>query len=143
MKVKELGHIVLYARGIDRSRRFYRDLLGWDEVGEAFGGRAVAFSSGRTHHELLHIEVDEDASPIPTPPRLGLYHFGLKVGESDAELAEAVRELRSAGVRINGMSDHTVTHSVYIEDPDGSGHPWNQGGGHENCCRIRRKNATN
>lgn len=50
MKVQELGHIVLYVSDIGRSRRFYRDVLGWSEVGEAFGGRAVAFSSGRTHH---------------------------------------------------------------------------------------------
>lgn len=120
MKVKELGHLVLYVRDVERSRRFYRDVLGWDEVGEAFGGRAVAFSSGRTHHELLLIEVGAEAAPVPEPPRLGLYHFGLKVGESDEELAEAIDRLEEAGVRVTGMSDHTVTHSVYIEDPDGN-----------------------
>ena len=28
--------------------------------------------------------------------------------------------LREAGVPISGASDHTVTHSLYIEDPDGN-----------------------
>ncbi len=120
MEIKELGHIVLYVRDIERSRRFYRDILGWREIGEAFGGRAVAFSSGRTHHELLLIEVGERAAPIPLGPRVGLYHFGLKVGDSDEELSEAIKTLRESGVPIRGMSDHTVTHSVYIEDPDGN-----------------------
>jgi catechol 2,3-dioxygenase len=120
MNVKELGHLVLYVRDIQRSRTFYRDLLGWQEVGEAFGGRAVAFSSGRTHHELLLIEVGEDAAPIPEPPRVGLYHFGVKVGDSDKDLSEALEQLLQAGIRVTGMSDHGVTHSVYIEDPDGN-----------------------
>lgn len=49
-----------------------------------------------------------------------MYHFGLKVGESDEELREARQRLTEAGVRVVGASDHTVTHSLYIEDPDGN-----------------------
>ena len=30
--VKELGHIVLYVRDLERSVRFYRDVLGWRQV---------------------------------------------------------------------------------------------------------------
>ena len=51
---------------------------------------------------------------------LGLYHFGLKVGDTDDELREAVARLEEAGVTIVGASDHTVTHSLYILDPDGN-----------------------
>ncbi len=120
MAVKELGHVVLYVRDIERSRRFYRDVLGWREIASVFGGQAAAFSSGRTHHELLLIEVGPAAAPIPAGRRLGLYHFGLKVGESDDELREALAACRANGVKILGSSDHTVTHSLYIEDPDGN-----------------------
>ena len=49
-----------------------------------------------------------------------MYHFGLKVGESDDELREALAQLEAAGVHVVGASDHTVTHSLYIEDPDGN-----------------------
>ena len=122
MNVKELGHLVLYVRDLERSRRFYKEILGWREVaGDApLQMPAAAFSSGRTHHELLLIEVGPNAEPIPAGRRVGLYHFGLKVGESDDELRAAAKELESAGVRIVGASDHTVTHSLYIEDPDGN-----------------------
>ncbi len=119
MNVKELGHIVLYVKDLDASRRFYRDLLGWKEVG-AYGGTAAAFSSGRTHHELLLLKVGSDAAPIPQKPRAGLYHFGLKIGETDDELRSAIAQLRENGVPIVGMSDHGVTHSVYLLDPDGN-----------------------
>ena len=121
MQVKELGHLVLYVRNLDRSRRFYRDLLGWNEIpGQELGFPAAAYSSGRTHHELLLIEVGEGAAPIPRGPRVGMYHFGLKIGETDAELREARDQLVAAGARLVGTADHVITHSLYIEDPDGN-----------------------
>lgn len=121
MQVKELGHIVLYVRDLERSAAFYRDVLGWKQIGDV-GLRfpAVAFSSGRTHHELLLIEVGPDAAPIPPGRRVGMYHFGLKVGDTDDELRQALATLQAAGVQIVGASDHTVTHSLYIQDPDGN-----------------------
>lgn len=122
MQVKELGHLVLYVRDLERSRRFYRDVLGWQELngGGPMPFPAAAFSSGRTHHELLLIEVGPDAQPVPAGRRVGLYHFGLKVGDTDDELRDAVRDLEAGGATILGASDHTVTHSVYIADPDGN-----------------------
>jgi len=119
MGVKELGHIVLYVSDLKRSRHFYGDVLGWKQVAE-MGDMAAIFSSGRTHHELLLLEVGPSAAPVPPGRRLGLYHFGLKVGETDDELREVLDTLRREGVPIVGMADHTVTHSVYITDPDGN-----------------------
>jgi len=118
MKVKELGHVVLFVEDLERSRRFYRDLLGFSEIpGEPAG--FAAFSSGRTHHELLLIEVGH-VQPIPQGPRLGMYHVGLKIGDSDAELKEALARLQEAGTTVVGATDHGVTHSLYVLDPDGN-----------------------
>ena len=120
MQVKELGHIVLYVRDIQRSAAFYGDVLGWQRLPSPEGAPLALFSSGRTHHELLLIEVGQDAQPIPSGRRVGLYHFGLKVGDSDDDLREAKKRLEEAGARIVGASDHTVSHSLYIVDPDGN-----------------------
>ncbi len=122
MKILELGHIVLYVENLERSRHFYGEVLGWDEIpGNApLGVPAAGFTSGRTHHELLLIEVGPAAAAIPKGRRLGLYHFGLKVGDSDDELREVIAHLASHGIPIAGASDHTVTHSLYITDPDGN-----------------------
>jgi catechol 2,3-dioxygenase len=119
MEVKELGHIVLYVRDLERSRRFYGEVLGWKEVAR-LGRQGAMFSSGRTHHELLLLEVGPGATPIPPAPRVGMYHFGLKIGETDEELREALDRLLEAGVKVVGTADHNVTHSLYIEDPDGN-----------------------
>jgi catechol-2,3-dioxygenase len=121
MQVRELGHAVLYVSDLERSRHFYRDLLGFHEIGGGPPGfRATAFSSGRTHHELLLIEVGPGAAPIPAGRHVGLYHLGLKIGDTDDELRNALQELQAAGVTIVGASDHVVTHSLYVEDPDGN-----------------------
>ncbi len=121
MQVKELGHLVLYVQDLERSAAFYGDVLGWDRAfPTTLGFPAAAFTSGRTHHELLLIEVGEGAAPVPEGRRLGMYHFGLKVGDSDDELREVVEHLAEVGVTIVGASDHTVTHSLYVLDPDGN-----------------------
>jgi catechol 2,3-dioxygenase len=60
------------------------------------------------------------AAAQPAGRRAGLYHFGLKIGEHDDQLREALAQRQAAGVKIVGASDHTVTHSLYIEDPDGN-----------------------
>jgi catechol-2,3-dioxygenase len=121
MPVMELGHLVLYVRNLERSAAFYGDVLGWDVAFPVtLGIPAAAFTSGRTHHELLLIEVGEHAAAVPAGRRLGLYHFGLKVGDSDDELRAMLARLEQSDVTIVGASDHTVTHSLYILDPDGN-----------------------
>lgn len=118
MHANHLGHVVFYVADLERSLGFWRDLLGFTEVGRAFGGRAAALSSGRTHHELLLIEVGN--APAASPgPRRGLYHVGIQVGTSMDELRAARAELEAAGVPIDGASDHVVTKSLYVRDPDG------------------------
>lgn len=137
MEVKELGHLVLYVRDIDQSAAFYRDVLGWRQIvpdpdpddatatatattDPRFPIAAFSAPGGRTHHELLLIEVGPTAASVPHGRRVGMYHFGLKVGDSDEELVDAWRTVAAAGATIVGTGDHTVTHSLYIEDPDGN-----------------------
>jgi catechol 2,3-dioxygenase len=119
MEVKELGHLVLYVHDIKRSADFYGKVLGWKRISPE-GLPVAAFSSGRTHHELLLIEVGPNAQEIPQGRRVGLYHFGLKVADSDEELKAVLDHIREAGVTVVGTADHTVTHSIYIADPDGN-----------------------
>jgi catechol 2,3-dioxygenase len=119
MKIKELGHVVLYVTSLDRVAGFYRDTLGFQETVRAPG--VALFSSGRTHHELLLIEVGGvTAHPHGMPVSPGLYHIGFKVADSHEELRQVYRELVDAGVHVVGTADHAVTHSIYILDPDGN-----------------------
>ena len=117
MEIKELGHVVLYVTNLQRVAAFYREILGFNEVAQKPG--MAVFSSGRTHHELLLIEVG-GIPQVSQGPRPGLYHIGFKIGDNIDELKAAKRELEAAGVTIVGSSDHGVTNSLYIKDPDGN-----------------------
>ena len=66
---------------------------------------------------MLLIEVG-GAKRQPGNPTPGLYHIGFKVGDSTDELRNIYKELQNAGVTILGATDHHVTHSLYILDPD-------------------------
>lgn len=116
MIIHELGHVVLYVTNLDRVAGFYRDVLGFAEI-DRQNGFAV-FSSGRTHHEMLLIEIGGTVRKKGTEP--GLYHIGFKVAGSTEELRTVYRELKERGVDIVGTADHAVTHSIYILDPDGN-----------------------
>jgi catechol 2,3-dioxygenase-like lactoylglutathione lyase family enzyme len=70
MKIKELGHVVLYVSNLERSAKFYGDVLGFGEV-VRMGNQAVVYSGGRTHHELMLLEVGgEPESKISVRPGL-------------------------------------------------------------------------
>ena len=120
MRTHYLGHIVFYVRELETSLKFYEKVLGLKRIeGGELPFKAAALTSGRTHHELLLIEVGDAPGP-PPGPRRGFYHAGFKIGDSLDELKKAYHELLSAGVQVKGMSDHTISKSIYLHDPDGN-----------------------
>jgi catechol-2,3-dioxygenase len=125
MQIQELGHVVLYVTDINRMADFYRDTLGFPEI--ARDTFTALFSGGRTHHELLLIQTGRPhdgeglSEPgLPRRPAPGLYHIGFKIGDGPEVIKEALTHLQEEGVAIIGTADHTVTHSLYILDPDGN-----------------------
>ncbi len=115
----ELGLVVFYVRNLGTSLQFYHDTIGLNLGGKLFNGRAALLTGGRTHHELLLIEVG-DATEPPKGRRIGLYHVGWKVGESLDELRKMRDRLLEHGYAIEGQSDHTISQSLYLNDPDGN-----------------------
>lgn len=115
----ELGHVVLYVRELQPMVDFYQRGVGLQLVGKLFDGRAAMLSGGRTHHELLLIEVGQAQGPL-TGQRIGLYHIGWKVGNSLDELRSIYHRLKELDHDIDGLSDHTVSQSLYLRDPDGN-----------------------
>lgn len=117
MPVQSLGHVVLKVRSLAESLPFYRDVLGLKEV--AWYGRGMVFlSAGEKHHDIALQEVGP-AAPDPEPGGVGLYHVAFKVGDDLDTLRRFREHLRKQGVAVLGMSDHKVSQSLYIRDPDG------------------------
>ena len=114
-----IGHIHLTVTDLERSLAFYRDLLGFEET-MRYKDSAVFLSAGGYHHHLaLNTWAGPEASP-PPPGHTGLYHFAI-LYPSRRELARAVKALQQADYPLQNTSDHGVSESVYLADPDGNG----------------------
>ncbi|MES9941395.1 MAG: VOC family protein [Candidatus Thiodiazotropha sp. 6PLUC2] len=115
----ELGHIALYVRDLGNSISFYTKALGLELQGNIFGGKAAVLTGGRTHHELLLIEMGDAPGPLPGR-RIGMYHMGWKVGNDLTALKLSYERINEAGIVIEGLADHTISQSIYLRDPDGN-----------------------
>ncbi len=115
----QIGHIHLTVTDLERSLAFYRELLGF-EITMQYGDSAVFLSAGGYHHHLaLNTWAGPEASP-PPPGHTGLYHFAI-LYPTRKELAQAVKTLQQADYPLQSASDHGVSESIYLADPDGNG----------------------
>lgn len=115
MKIRALGHVSLFVRDLEATRRFYRDLLGLTETGSGKDGRIVFFSAGARHHDLS-CELARAAGPGPQPKGVpGLYHVAFEVGETADDLAAARRDVEARGLTPFGE----YANGFCVRDPDG------------------------
>ncbi|SRR5690554_687304 len=115
----KIGHVHLTVSDLEQSLKFYRDILGF-EITQGFGNSAVFLSAGGYHHHIaLNTWAGKGATP-PPPGHTGLYHFAI-LYPTRKELAKIVRRLFQLNYKIEGASDHGVSESIYLHDPDGNG----------------------
>jgi catechol 2,3-dioxygenase len=114
-----IGHVHLKVADLERSLAFYRDVLGF-ELTQRFGRQAAFVSAGGYHHHI-GLNTWESAGGSPPPPgTTGLYHVAI-VYPTRALLADALRRVLAAGIKLDGASDHGVSEALYLRDPDGNG----------------------
>lgn len=114
-----IGHVHLKVADIERALGFYRDVLGFD-LKQRFGTQAAFIAAGDYHHHIgLNTWESAGGSP-PAPGTTGLYHLAI-LYPTRAALADALRRLVAAGIKLDGASDHGVSEALYLRDPDDNG----------------------
>ena len=128
-----INHLVLNVRDIEESHHFWSDLLGFVQVGElkpreSGPSMTMRFYSGVVdevnHHDLALVEREG----LPEPPdQWSMYegasavnHIAITYPSRDSWLRQ-VQYLKDQGVAVNLRVDHGMTHSIYINDPNGYG----------------------
>lgn len=134
---KQLGHLVMRVRDLERSEDFYTRIVGLT-VTAKFEGHAV-FMSANTElsHELLIVSPEDDA-PEPEGDRGALVHAAWQMASFE-DLKALHQRLKDNDVPIVRIGDHGLSLGVYFCDPDGNEletyyelpkSEWEQGGRH-------------
>ena len=114
-----IGHVHLKVADIERALDFYCGVLGF-QLTQRYGTDAAFVSAGGYHHHI-GLNTWESKGGFPPPPgSTGLYHTAIRY-PTRADLADALRRLRSAGIPLTGASDHGVSEALYLRDPDDNG----------------------
>ena len=135
--IQRLSHVGICVRDLERSLRFYRDLLGFTYVSELrVAGepsdtllqlrdvdlRASYLERDGTRIELLHYESPATVGTERPRPmnQLGLTHLSLRV----EDLAGLLDRLRAAGVNVLDRTRIDIpafgAAAVFVTDPDGT-----------------------
>ncbi len=115
----DIGHVHLKVADLERALAFYCGVLGF-ELTQRYGEGAAFVSAGGYHHHIgLNTWESLGGSP-PPPGTTGLYPTAIRY-PARASLADALRRVLDAGIRLDGASDHGVSEALYLRDPDDNG----------------------
>ena len=117
-KPKRVGHLVINVKDQTEATKFYTEILGF-EIAVERPGFGTFLTCGKIHHDLALFQAKPDAAPI-SKGGLGLNHMALQVEDFDM-LTEYYHVLQENGIIDFRTTDHGMTDSIYIEDPDGIG----------------------
>jgi catechol 2,3-dioxygenase len=116
---ERIAHVVIKVRDLERSCKFYTEILGMQvmknvpEIGAVF----LSFN-GRDHHEIALFQIGPQAE-APKGNQVGLLHFAFRL-RNEEDLRAAYQEFKEKGVPVSFTVNHGVTKSVYFRDPDGN-----------------------
>ena len=118
-RIRRTGHLVLRVKDLERSRRFFTDVMKLPVVADNGHGMLFFSSDVNDNHHMLAIRQAEDGASAPAQNQLGMTHVAYELG-SFAELQEAYKALKEKNVKIRHAVFHGITKSVYFYDPDGN-----------------------
>lgn len=114
-----IGHVHLKVADLSRALDFYCGVLGF-ELTQRYGAEAAFVSAGGYHHHIGLNTWDSAGGSPPPSGTTGLYHLAI-LYPTRAALADALRRLTAAGIRLDGAADHGVSEALYLRDPDQNG----------------------
>lgn len=114
MPPPHIGRVALAVADIERSIRFYSDVIGLALLSR--DGDDAQMGAG--DEPLLHLHGQAGLSRVRRAT--GLYHFALLL-PSRADLGDALQHYVAVNAPISGFADHAVSEAIYLTDPDGHG----------------------
>ena len=114
MQLEGIDHVAVGVRDIERSVRWYTEVLGFERLHEgAWSGVPTFIGKGNTGLALFPASQE----PKPSAQReIRMLHLAFRADREN--FLGAQRELEKRGIKFE-FQDHEISDSIYFRDPDG------------------------
>jgi catechol 2,3-dioxygenase-like lactoylglutathione lyase family enzyme len=114
MRLEGLDHIAMGVRDIERSAKWYIDVLGLERLHDGmWNGVPTFIGKGNTGIALF----PADHEPKTSAHReIRMLHLAFRADRQNFLAAQ--QELKERGIKFE-FEDHEIAHSIYFRDPDG------------------------
>src|SRR5262249_42512675 len=114
MQLEGIDHIAMGVRNVERSAKWYIEVLGFERLHEgAWDGVPTFIGRGNTGIALF--PATQEAKPF-THREIRMLHLAFRANRENFLVAQ--RELEKRGIKFE-FQDHEISHSIYFRDPDG------------------------
>jgi glyoxylase I family protein len=119
MTFSGVAHVSLTVTDLERSKRWYAESLGWEEMMAGESGGVIFAIGVLPGGQLFALRQHGDGSGDKFDPRrTGLDHVSLDVGSPD-QLSHWERRFVDLGVSYTPTQDMPYGHVLNFKDPDG------------------------
>ena len=116
VKPMQLGHVNIRVRDLDRSIKFYTEVLGLEVTHRR--ETIVFLSANHLSHELAMSPLGLDALG-PDKDQVGTNHIAWQMGSFD-DLQEMYHYLKANQIEILRVRQNAASMGIYFPDPDGN-----------------------
>lgn len=125
-----VNHLVLNVRDLEKSHRFYTEMLGFEQCGELGPHIPLTMkfyrSSPESHHDVALVQLADPEAAGPVAPWSlmnstgAINHIAVCFPDRETWIRQ-LEHLQANDVEFLVRGNHGMTHSAYIADPDGNG----------------------
>jgi catechol 2,3-dioxygenase-like lactoylglutathione lyase family enzyme len=114
MQLQGIDHVAMGVRNVERSAKWYIEVLGFERLHEgAWNGVPTFIGKGTTGIALF--PASHEAKP-PSHREVRMLHLAFRADRENFLAAQ--HELKTRGIKFE-FQDHEIAHSIYFRDPDG------------------------
>jgi len=116
MELEGIDHVAIGVRDVERSAKWYIEVLGFERLYEGVWDGVPTFV-GKGDTGIALFPASPDAKPKPSTYReIRMLHLAFRADRENFLAAQ--RELNKRGIKFE-FQDHEISHSIYFRDPDG------------------------
>ena len=114
MQLEGIDHVAMGVHDVERSAKWYTEVLGFERLHEGVWGGVPTFV-GKGNTGIALFPASQEAKPSAYR-EIRMLHLAFRADRENFLAAQ--RELEKRGIKFE-FQDYEISHSIYFHDPDG------------------------